>query len=193
MISRESEVSSNEPFGISSLEDTLPSPHMFSHNEVESARCWIPCLDRYSQPCTWSLYYHVLSSYTVISSGEFKDNDKIMDDEIGSDILNSNDIKTFHFEISVPTTVKNIAVTAGEFECYCDPLLNSLSYFCLPGKLQLMEHTVKFMSKVFKYYEEYLGRSFPYESFKLVFVENSYTKMSSFAGIAIMSSLCKRR
>ncbi|CAG0902848.1 unnamed protein product [Cyprideis torosa] len=36
----------------------------------ESARLWFPCLDAYSEPCTWKLEFTVDESMTAVSCGE---------------------------------------------------------------------------------------------------------------------------
>ena len=179
---RPSEVTIHDDYGLSPAEKLGP-PHMYSHNEVESARCWLPCLDRYSQPCTWSFQYRTRSCYTVISTGELFGTEQ---EEVETE-GDTTELTTFFYEEKIPTSVKNIAVTAGIFEMYPDAVLPNTTYFCLPGMMPMVKHTVKFLHKAYHFYEQYLGSPFPYPSFKVVFVEHGYTKMSSFANLAIMS------
>jgi len=177
----------DDDYGLSASEVLYP-PHMFSHNEVESARCWMPCLDRYSQPCTWSFQYRTNSKYIVVSTGELIGTEKITQEHIRDENGEPVELTTYFYEEKIPTTVKNIAVTAGIFEVYPDPVLNNVTYFCLPGKMPMLKHTVGTFHKAFQFYEEYLGKPFPYKCLKVVFVSHGFTKMSSFANLAIMSS-----
>ena len=157
---------------------------MYSHNEVESARCWMPCMDRFSQPCTWSFQYRTLSCYTVVSSGELIGTESEETDDMSDD---PRSLTTYYYELKKPTSAKSIAISAGIFEIYPDAVLPNVTYFCLPGKMPMLKHTTKFLHKAFLFYEQYLQSKFPYPSLKIVFVEHGYTKMSSFSGLAIMS------
>ncbi|KAJ3178561.1 hypothetical protein HDU85_005168 [Gaertneriomyces sp. JEL0708] len=40
-------------------------PHAYTYNQASSARCWIPCLDRWQERCTWELQ--------VITPGKLRD------------------------------------------------------------------------------------------------------------------------
>lgn len=172
----------DEDYGLSASE-VLPPAHMYSHNEVNSARCWLPCLDRFSQPCTWSFQYRVPSPYMVVSTGELV---HVEHEEVDHPEDGPRTLTTYHYEEQQPTTVKNIAVTAGIFEVYPDAVLPSVTYFCLPGHLPQLKHTTRFLHKAYQFYERYLEMPFPYSSFKVVFVDHGYTKMGSFANMAIM-------
>lgn len=192
----QSDVNINEDYGLSASE-ILPPPHMFTHNEVESARCWIPCMDRYSQPCTWNFQIRTHSCYTVVCTGTLLGTEKseiIMNNDSDDIMLDIDsepkkvELTTFYYKEDIPTTVKNIAITAGIFEVYPDPVISKITYFCLPGKMKMLKETIAFFHKVYQFYEEFLDRPFPYQSLKIVFVAHGYTKMSSFANLAIMSS-----
>ena len=172
-----------------------PAIHLFSHNQVQGTRFWIPCLDNHSNLSTWSFEYRAPSYYTVVSSGELIATriDQIPEIKVDDNEMNNNEnnyieVKTSYFELNVPTSAQNIAVACGPFEIYPDPSNPDITHFCLPGQMAKMSHTIQFFNKAMQICEEYLGVPFPYGSYKHVFVEESYTKISSYASISICSS-----
>ena len=44
--------------------------HLFTASHENSSRLWFPCVDSFSEICTWKLEFTVDESMTAISSGE---------------------------------------------------------------------------------------------------------------------------
>jgi hypothetical protein len=57
--------------------------------------------------------------------------------------------------------------------------------FCLPGYHQDLTNTIEGIYEAMETIQKYVGVSFPYQSFKVVFVENAYAPLLTGAGIAI--------
>ncbi|CAG0909928.1 unnamed protein product, partial [Cyprideis torosa] len=81
------------PEGEGSLEER--ACHIFTQ---ESSRLWFPCLDAYSEPCTWKLEFTVDESMTAVSCGE------LLETTFTPDLRR----KTFHYHLEAPTAAPNI-------------------------------------------------------------------------------------
>ncbi|KAJ3093126.1 hypothetical protein HK102_007965 [Quaeritorhiza haematococci] len=57
--------------------------------------------------------------------------------------------------------------------------------FCLPGWEDDMQYTISFLGQSLDILEQYVGASYPFASFKLVFVEDAYNPVITGASIAI--------
>ena len=66
-------------------------------------RLWFPCIDCYSEPCTWKLEFTVDVSMTAVSSGD-------LIETVGSHDMKT---KTFHYFLSTPTAAPNIGLAVG--------------------------------------------------------------------------------
>lgn len=66
-------------------------------------RLWFPCIDSYSEPCTWKLEFTVDRLLTAVSCGD------LIEIIATSDRKN----KTFHYFLSTPTSAPNIALAVG--------------------------------------------------------------------------------
>ena len=66
-------------------------------------RLWFPCVDSYSEPCTWKLEFTVDPSMIAVSCGD-------LIDTIYSPDMTS---KTYHYFLSTPTAAPNIGLAVG--------------------------------------------------------------------------------
>ena len=111
---------------------------MFSTRNENDSRLWFPCIDSYSEVCTWKLEFTVDDNMTAISCGDLVEIVAVPKEKR----------KTYHYFLSVPTAAPNIGVAIGPFEIYVDPKMHEVSHFCLPGLLGLLIWTVRFTHEV---------------------------------------------
>lgn len=171
-------------------------PHMYtSPSSPDAARCWVPCVDNLWERCTWEFEFVVPRSLDadgdsltgpnynviVVCSGEFQqqiihplDPDKVI----------------FLFEQQALTSVQHICFVAGPFHVM--PLaatpaatgnrLDStidvsavgqprMHAFCLPGHERHLVTTANFLPQAMRHFIQEVG-SYPFSSFKLVFVDD---------------------
>jgi hypothetical protein len=57
--------------------------------------------------------------------------------------------------------------------------------FCLPGNSEDVSNTVIALNEAMEHMQKYVGVSFPFTSFKLVFVDLPYSNLMTGAGIAL--------
>ncbi|KAM9963646.1 hypothetical protein ACTFIW_006884 [Dictyostelium discoideum] len=171
---------------ISSLQFILPDseeyplrkPHMFTYSQPDGARMWFPSVDQINEKCTWELDLTANSNLVVVATGQLLEK-----------VCNEDETKnTFIYRQDIPTSANAIGFCVGPFEIYPDPYLPNVTHFCLPHKLTELKHSVHFFHQIYQFYEEYLGASFPYSSYKQVFVEDTLQPASSYATLSILNS-----
>ena len=152
--------------------------HMFTCSHENSSRLWFPCVDSYSELCTWKLEFTVDESMTAVASGELLE------------VVYTPDLKrkTFHYSLNIPTSASCIGFSVGPFEIFPDPTVPDVTHFCLPHLLPLLRFTVKWLPEVFKFLESRLRAKFPYPCYKQVFVDESYNEFSSYASMTILTT-----
>jgi len=112
---------------------------MFTTRYENSARLWFPCIDSYSEVCTWKLEFTVDESLTAISCGDLVEVVQAADGSRN---------KTYHYYLSVPTAAPNIGLAVGPFEIYVDPNMHEVTHFCLPGLVNMLRWTSRFLYEV---------------------------------------------
>ncbi|XP_077971287.1 transcription initiation factor TFIID subunit 2-like [Styela clava] len=152
--------------------------HLFTYGHENSARLWFPCVDTYSEPCTWKLEFTVDATMTAVSVGE------LVETVFTPDMKR----KTFHYILTVPTAAPNIGLAVGPFEVLVDKHMHEVTHFCLPQLLPLLEHTTQACYEVFEFYEEILSFRFPYSCYKQVFVDEAYRDIESYASLGIFNT-----
>lgn len=77
--------------------------HLFTYGHENSARLWFPCIDTWSEVCTWRLEFTVDDFMTAVSCGDLVE------------VVYTQDMrrKTFHYCLSTPTCAPNIALAVG--------------------------------------------------------------------------------
>lgn len=77
--------------------------HMFTYGWENSARLWFPCIDSFSEVCTWKLEFTVDSAMTAVSCGDLME------------VVYTTDLrrKTFHYVLAMPTAASNIGLAVG--------------------------------------------------------------------------------
>lgn len=151
--------------------------HMFSCGDGNMARAWFPCIDSYCDVCTWSLAFTVSEQLVAVSCGEL----------VETVFTPDRRHRTFHYRLTVPTAAPNIGLAVGPFLVHVDPHMNEVTHFCLPHLLPLLKNTAKYTHVAFEFFEEVLDNRFPYACYKQVFVDESYTTVSSYASLSVLS------
>jgi len=152
--------------------------HVFTFNHENSTRLCFPCVDSFSEPCTWKIQLTVDAAMTAVSCGD------LVETVYTTDLRR----KTFHYTLTIPTAAPNIAFAVGPFEILVDPQMHEVTHFCLPKLMPILKHTVKNLHQAFEFYEELLSSRYPYSCYKQVFVDQSYVESSSFATMTIFTT-----
>uniref|UniRef100_A0A8C8LXA3 Transcription initiation factor TFIID subunit 2 n=1 Tax=Oncorhynchus tshawytscha TaxID=74940 RepID=A0A8C8LXA3_ONCTS len=152
--------------------------HVFSFGYQNSTRFWFPCVDSYSELCTWKLEFTVDASMVAVSCGDLVET------------VYTHDMrkKTFHYVLPIPTAASNISLSVGPFEILVEPYMHEVTHFCLPQLLPLLKHSMSYLHEIFEFYEEILTCRYPYSCFKTVFVDEAYVQVSSYASMSIFST-----
>ncbi|KAG8181816.1 hypothetical protein JTE90_001471 [Oedothorax gibbosus] len=152
--------------------------HMFTYSSENSSRLWFPCVDSFSEPCTWRMEITVDPSMVAVSCGD------LVETVYTPDLRK----KTFHYNLSVPTCAPNIGLAVGPFEIYVDPQMHEVTHFCLPRLLPLLKHTTNFLHEAFEFYEELLSSRYPYTCYKQVFVDETFQDARPYATMTVLST-----
>ncbi|XP_076803632.1 transcription initiation factor TFIID subunit 2-like [Clavelina lepadiformis] len=152
--------------------------HLFTYGHENSARLWFPCVDTYSEPCTWKLEYTVDESMTAVSCGDLVETVYTTDKKR----------KTFHYILSIPTAAPNICLAVGPFEILVDPHMHEVTHFCLPQLMPVLEHTTQTTHEIIEFFEEVLSFRFPYSCYKQVFVDETYQEVLPYASVSLFNT-----
>ncbi|KAM4864852.1 LOW QUALITY PROTEIN: transcription initiation factor TFIID subunit 2-like, partial [Thomomys bottae] len=152
--------------------------HVFSCGYQNSTRFWFPCVDSYSELCTWKLEFTVDAAMVAVSNGDLVET------------VYTHDMrkKTFHYMLTIPTAASNISLAIGPLEILVDPYMHEVTHFCLPQLLLLLKHTTSYLHEVFEFYEEILTCRYPYSCFKTVFIDEAYVEVAACASMSIFST-----
>ncbi|RXN11693.1 transcription initiation factor TFIID subunit 2 [Labeo rohita] len=95
--------------------------HVFSFGNQNCTRFWFPCVDSYSELCTWKLEFTVDASMVAVSCGDLVET------------VYTHDMrkKTFHYMLPIPTAAPNISLAVGPFEILVDPYMHEFVTFLL--------------------------------------------------------------
>ncbi|KAK3848138.1 MAG: hypothetical protein J3R72DRAFT_357988, partial [Linnemannia gamsii] len=183
-----------------------------------ATRLWLPCLDRLSERCTWDIDFIVPAfapeedldeDVEGWSPDDYGDDEKVQVICSG-DLLQqtrhpSVQTKTiFHYSIPVPTPAASISFVAGVFEtgerddddddapekpsaAQIRGSIPDMFAFCPPGRASELRHTCAFMVKAMEFFMHEIG-SYPFASFKMVFVEDAWAPTFTSASMAICST-----
>ncbi|KAL0309497.1 UNVERIFIED_CONTAM: Transcription initiation factor TFIID subunit [Sesamum radiatum] len=142
---------------------------LHTDNQLRRARCWFPCMDDSLQCCCIADVY-----------------------DRNHGVLTNDDPprKTYVYKLDVPVAAQCISLAVAPFEILPDRHGGLLSHFCLPANLSKLRNTVVFFYNAFSHYEDYLSASFPFGSYKQVFIapEMTVSSWNLGASIGIFSS-----
>lgn len=151
--------------------------HLYTAKRNNSSRLWFPCVDSFSESCTWNIMVTVDEHLTAIVSGELV---KTKEDAEAK-------TKTFIYSLQIPTSASNIGLVVGPFESQIHPAMHEVKHFSLSPLKHLVSDSVEQTHKVFDYYEVLLNARYPYTTYKTVFVEGLDCKYVSYATMSIFS------
>uniref|UniRef100_A0A914KVE5 Transcription initiation factor TFIID subunit 2 n=1 Tax=Meloidogyne incognita TaxID=6306 RepID=A0A914KVE5_MELIC len=166
-------------FGISNENNISPS-HLFTFrsNLISSTKEWLPCFESPSQLCVWRFEFTVPKNLTAICCGDLIDTTSVLDDD---------SLKTFHYQLLVPTAPGNIGFAIGDFQMYVQPEMPEIISFVLPSLMPLLRHTMTSLNRIFVFFEELLSCRFPYSTYWQVFVDQTPDELTTYSGLSIFS------
>ncbi|KAH8110586.1 hypothetical protein DFH11DRAFT_1619105 [Phellopilus nigrolimitatus] len=175
-------------------------PHAYTTpSSPDAARCWVPCLDNLWEKCTWEFEFVV--SKSLEDNSEEMDVDRRGRGELVEKIAHPNNPNKVIYLFSQPvlTSVQHIAFAAGPFVVYPIPTevaglteesagsQTLMHAFCLPGFDASLPHTVSFLRSAMNFYSTECG-SYPFGSYKLVFVDELSSQRFDSATLTVVSS-----
>ena len=172
-------------------------PHMYTRPlGLNSSRCWVPCLDSLWDRCTWELEY-VVPRRLSVDMGDLDDETPeiyvISSGELTEHAMHPQNPEksVFYYTQQVATSVQHVAFCAGPFVMTrlspaglqtCETLS-----FCLPEHEHELRSTTQFAWQAIEYISSEYG-SYPFGSFKLVFVDGTHEDCHTASTLAICSS-----
>ncbi|KAG6851364.1 hypothetical protein H0H93_005762 [Arthromyces matolae] len=183
-------------------------PHAYtSPTSPDSARCWVPCLDNMWEKCTWEFEF-VVPRYLEERDPSQEEDDQ--GDAIPTLVVCSGDLveqvahpyssnKTiFLFSQTVLTSAQHIAFAAGPFHLQAIPADNTaddvsgaaqplIHAFCLPGYESALPTSTASLRQAMTFYSTEFG-SYPFGSYKVVFVDQLPTQRFDTSTLAIISN-----
>ncbi|KAI0830772.1 hypothetical protein BC628DRAFT_1355553 [Trametes gibbosa] len=186
-------------------------PHVFTiPSSPDSSRCWVPCIDNLWEKCAWDFEFVVPRSLEQHESLSDDEDEAVETDEYPTVVVCSGELmeqvahpyissKTiFLFSQPVATSVQHIAWAAGPFHVHTIPADLSaaedasgttqplMTAFCLPGHESYLTSTISFMRSAMSFYVTEFG-SYPFGSYKLVFVEELPTPRYDAATLSLVT------
>ncbi|XP_058078257.1 transcription initiation factor TFIID subunit 2 isoform X2 [Magnolia sinica] len=154
---------------------------LHTDNQIRRAHCWFPCIDSSLQRCCYDLEFTVDANLVAVSNGT------LLYQVLSKD---NPPRKTYVYRLSVPVTARWISLAVAPFEILPDRHNGILSHICLSSSISKLQNTVGFFYSTFSHYEDYLSTSFPFGSYKHVFItpEMAISPMSLGASMCIFSS-----
>lgn len=157
------------------------------HNNGHPLCYWFPCVSSLSEPCTWKIEVLVDKDATVIASGNLIEVESFPPEiPETTTTTTTNQLKKFHYFMSVPTVPANLGLVVGRFDSMSDESLPEVSYYYDAPLKSLVKETCACMSDVFEFYEETFSFHFPFGSHKLVFLPDLAEDYLSFSSLSIL-------
>ncbi|XP_074579970.1 transcription initiation factor TFIID subunit 2 [Curcuma longa] len=150
---------------------------LLTDSQIRRVHCWFPCLDSISQRTLFDLEFTVDATLIAVSSGDLL-----------HQVLSKDDPprKTFVYKLTTPVSARWITLVVAPFEILPDNHSNIISHICLSQDFKKLQNTVGFLHNVLSQYEDYLSTSFPFGSYKQIFIPPELTISSWSFG----ASLC---
>lgn len=64
--------------------------------------------------------------------------------------------------------------------------MHEVTHFCLPGLMENLKVSARYMHEAFEFYEETLANRYPYPCYKQVFVDEADTQVHAYATLSIL-------
>jgi len=203
--------------GIQFIKPSDAYPHRVPHvyttpSSPDAARCWVPCIDNLWEKCTWELEFIVPKTLEDDTAPMDIDGDDMNVDggsyptvvvcsgELVEKIAHPNNAHKviYLFSQTSLTSVQHIAFAAGPFVVQAisaehagisEDAAGSQSLmhaFCLPGYESMLSETTSFLRSAMNFFSTECG-SYPFGSYKLVFVDELPTQRFDSATLTITS------
>lgn len=172
-------------------------PHIYTRPlGMNSSRCWVPCIDSLWDRCTWELEF-VVPRRLSVNTGDLDDDAPevfvVSSGELTEHAVHPHDPdkSVFYYTQQVATSVQHVAFCAGPFVLArlspagsgtCEALA-----FCLPEHEHELRSTTQFAWQAIEYISSVYG-SYPFGSFKLVFVDGALVDCHTASTLAVCSS-----
>ncbi|KAL8140263.1 hypothetical protein V2J09_006284 [Rumex salicifolius] len=154
---------------------------LHTSNQIRRAHCWFPCMDDSSHICCYHLEFTVPQNFVAVSNGNLL-----------YQVLSKDDPprKTFVYELKVPVYAKWITLVVAPLQILADCRYSQISHMCLPDNIAKLQNTVGFFHCAFRHFESYLKASFPFGSYKQVFLppEMTFSGLTMGASMVVFSS-----
>lgn len=152
---------------------------------------WFPCVNSYSEGCTWKIEILVEEQLSVIASGNLIEVENMPQVACSSELspeltTKSANFKKYHYFLQVPTCAANIGLVIGKFESMIDENLTEVMYYYDGCLKSLVKQTCSFLHELFEFYEETFSTQFPYGSYKQVFLPDISDDFISFSSLTII-------
>ncbi|KAJ4485637.1 hypothetical protein J3R30DRAFT_3440949 [Lentinula aciculospora] len=182
-------------------------PHAYTTPSCpDAARCWVPCIDNFWEKCTWEFEF-VVPRYLEERDPSQEDDSSdavptvvVCSGELVEQVAHPyNSNKTiFLFSQAVLTSVQHIAFATGPFYLRSIPADNTaddpassssqppIHTFCLPGQESFLTSSTATLRSAMSFYSSEFG-SYPFGSFKVVFVEELPTQRFDSTSFSIIT------
>eukprot|EP00158_Paraphelidium_tribonemae_P009272 Partr_v1_DN28819_c0_g2_i5_m33142 putative TAF2 RNA polymerase II, TATA box binding protein (TBP)-associated factor len=141
-----------------------------------AAQPWFPCMANDllnpNNRCSWDIQVTVP---LVSSAFDAADNIVVANGDLLRQVVHPSDSakKICFFHLSQAVSSAGVAIAAGPFVML--PLTGFPAYcrgwaFCPPGYEEALDHSSSFISKAMEFFSQFIGASFPFSTFKLVFM-----------------------
>ncbi|KAL9239420.1 hypothetical protein vseg_013745 [Gypsophila vaccaria] len=154
---------------------------LHTNSQIRRAHSWFPCMDDSLQRCCFDLEFTVPHNFVAVSNGTLL-----------YQVLSKDEPprKTFVYKLTIPVSARWISLAVAPFQILPDYQNSLLSHMCLTGSLSKLQNTMKFFHSAFRHYETYLESSFPFGSYKQVFIapETVISSVTLGASMAVFSS-----
>lgn len=181
-------------------------PHMYTSPTCSDySRCWVPCVDNLWERNTWEFAFVVPKTIAAHNSSASNTNEDPISVVCTGDLVE----KTAHphhsskliysFLQAAPTSVHHVGFVAGCLSALDLSIapggvggaedggeLQSVA-FCLPGREDELQASVRVVRQAIDFYSRELG-SYPFGSYKVVFVEDAITDLHSASTLSIVSA-----
>ncbi|KAM0952687.1 putative peptidase M1, membrane alanine aminopeptidase, peptidase M4/M1, CTD superfamily [Dioscorea sansibarensis] len=134
---------------------------LYTDNQLRRAHCWFPCMESSMQRCSFDLEFTVDSNFVAISNGNLLY--QVLSKDVPPRV-------TYVYKLSVPISAKWISLAVAPFEILPDCHNGVITHMCFSQNLSKLQNTIGFFHNAFRHYEDYLSMSFPFGSYKQIFI-----------------------
>ena len=152
---------------------------------------WFPCVNSYSELCTWKIEVVVEEDMSVIASGSLIEVEdlgpiELLEADGNKEMGEIIKYNKYHYFLKTPTCAPNIGLVVGCFDTLADENINEISYYYYSDLFELVKHTTSCLNEIFEFYEDIFSFQFQNFPYKQVFIHNLLEDSISFTGLTIL-------